>query len=160
MVKIIIGSIAEPQYVFTGDSIFSVNVRQSVGLVGQELSVDTLDAVVLADEDETRNVTVFVSTDGIEITVGDGSIYAVSVGEYSPSGLILVPYGTPVWYSNDNELVGKFYLQKVKRQGKKTYKISASSAVELLDKMDHGGGLYQQATFGDVLHNILRKEVE
>ena len=160
--RIVVRPLDNPQFVFAGDAIErdSIKVVQSVALVGQELRVDTFSAVVRDDESAVRDVVLFRSTDSQLIYCGDGSIYAASVGGYSASGLVALPYGTPVWYFDGERLVGKFYLKKADRLGKNKYKLSAVSAVELLDKMTHGGGLYMGATFGDVLKNILRKEVE
>ena len=153
---IYIGSLTAPSYKFDNDSTFTAKISQKVALVGQTMSYDTLTIEVADDYSNVVKIYGFRSSDGHEIVSGLGEKFCVDVGNtFAESGLLDVGYGTPVWYYNDDDLVGKFYLDVVTREGKNLYKIECVSAIGLLDKLQHGGGMYQQSTFGAVLRHIL-----
>lgn len=156
--KIFIGSLTEPSYYFENDNIVlpSINVNQSVSLVGQELSIDTFSATVIDDYENTVNAYLFRSSDGYVIETADQSIYAIDVTNATgASSLINIPEWTPVWYYQNNDLVGKFYIESVKRVARYQYQLNCISAIGRIDKMRHGGGLFQTTTFGAVLQHIL-----
>lgn len=156
MYKIYIGSLEDPLYYFEQADTFGAVSTQRVNLVGQELSVDTFEPVVMDNINDLKDVRIFRSSDEKEIIVGAGEIYALSVGEnIEPSGLISLEYGTPVWYYYEETLIGKFYYKSTDRAGENKYKLHCVSMVGLLDKMDHGGGLFLNATFGEVLDSIM-----
>lgn len=157
--KLYIGSLTNPTYMFKGDSIFSANVEQKVSLVGQNLSYDTLTINVADDYANVVDVTRFLSSDGQEIVTGAGEVYCVDVGGFKESGLLDLPDQTPVWYYNGNDLIGKFYLDDVTREAKNQYRLECVSAIGVLDKMQHGGGLFLQSTFGEVLRHILAADL-
>lgn len=161
MIDIYIGSLTEPDYLFHDDQIYDVSSARSVSIVGQELGIDTLTAVVADSFENITNVVVVCSSDNYEIQLSDGQIYALDVEEVNEvSNLILLPEGTPIWYYRDNVLIGKFYLNSVKRLGKNKYELDCVSVVGILDKMRHSGGLFLGAKFGDVLKDILRRRGE
>lgn len=156
MIQIYIGSLTEPDYVFTDDNIYSVSSTQSVALVGQELSIDTFTPVVLDSEESTKDIFLFRSADGKTIRLLDGANFAIDVMDAeTPSLLIDIPNYTPLWYYRDNELIGKFFIETVNRLSKKKYQLNCVSTIGRLDKMYHGGGLFQVSTFGAVLQHIL-----
>lgn len=163
MKRIVIGSLESPAFDFDDDSIEigHASVAQAVALVGQELSIDTFSPVVRDAYETTQDVYLFRSSDGKLIECAGGAIYAIDVTQSTePSALISLPVGTPVWYYHEEELVGKFYLEDVQRQGRNKYKLNCVSAVGRLDKMKHGGGLFLRATFADVLSHIMRGTVQ
>ena len=156
--RIYIGSLNDPDYYFENDSIMSANVVQNVALVGTELSIDSFTPVVMDDEANLRDVLHFRSSDGQEITDAIGETYCIDIGEgINVSPLILLEHGTPVWYYQDNTLVGKFYVKSVERVGRNQYQLNTVSAIGMLDEMEHGGGLFAGATFAEVLQHILAK---
>lgn len=154
--RIYIGSLDQPTYYFENDQIEKAAGVQSVALIGQELSVDEFNPIVADNPDNGLNVLLFRSSDGKVIELADGQIYAIDVTQ-SPeaSSLIDIPDGTPAWYYHKDALVGKFYLQSVKRLARNRYQLHTVSAIGRLDKLYHGGGLFQASTFGDVLRHIL-----
>lgn len=161
MYRIYVGSLSDPLYYFEQTTSFGAVSTQRVNLIGQELSIDTFEPVVMDDINDLEDVRIFRSSDGKEIIVGAGEIYALSEGDnIEPSGLIDLEYGTPVWYYYEQTLIGKFYYQKTGRPGSNKYRLHCVSAVGMLDKMTHGGGFFQTATFGDVLENIMINTVE
>lgn len=154
--RIYVGSLTEPLYYYENDSIMSINTTQCVSLIGQELSIDTLTATVLEDFDETHNIKLFRSSDHKVIECADSSIYALDVtSSATPSDIINIPEWTPIWYYQDDALVGKFYTESIKRLSKAQYQLNCVSAIGRIDRMYHGGGLFEVSTFGTVLAHIL-----
>jgi hypothetical protein len=157
MLQIYIGSLDNPSFYFEDEDIFEAPSTQSLSLIGQELSVDTFSPIVADRKGSEKNVLLFRSSDGKVIECSDGELFAVDVEESShPSELVILPSGTPVWYFQNRELVGKFYLENVTRTGKTKYQLNCVSLIGRLDKMQHSGGLYFNTTVGDVIKNILR----
>lgn len=154
--RIYIGSLEDPDYYFENDQIERASGVQAVALIGQELSIDAFNPIVADNPDNGLNVLLFRSSDGKVIELADGQIYAIDVTQSAePSGLINIPDGTPVWYYHEDALVGKFYLQSVKRLARNRYQLHTVSAIGRLDKLYHGGGLFLASTFGEVLRHIL-----
>lgn len=161
MYKIYIGSLDDPLYYFEQPQTFGAKSTQRVNLVGQELTIDTFEPVVMDDIDKLRNVMIFRSSDGHEILVGAGEIYAKLLSDkIGVSGLIDLPYGTPLWYFYEQMLIGKFYIKNVDRVGTNKYQPHCVSVIGLLDKMQHSGGLFLRSTFGQVVKHILHGEPE
>lgn len=156
MLEIYIGSLETPEYYFDDNTIYEAPSVQSVSIIGNELSVDTFTPVVSEQRERSTNIAMFRSSDGKGIRLSNGAMYVFDVQESeNPSELITIPEWTPVWYYRNGDLVGKFYLRKVKRVGRSKYQLDCVSAVGRLDKMEHGGGLFLATTFGDVLENIM-----
>lgn len=74
----------------------------------------------------------------------------VGVGFHPP-----VAYGTPVYWMRGGTLLGKFYCRQVLRKSKDDYQLTAVSAVGVLDKQTHYGGIYTGQTFAQVAADIL-----
>lgn len=153
-----IGSLTEPEYTFTEGNIFSLTVGLEVALVGQTLSFDTMTARVSDDFADIVSYTGFRSSDGLEIMPFGNQHYCIDVDDkVKESPIVDIPYGTPIWFYHDDELVGRFYINTVKREARNLYNLDCISAVGILDKMYHAGGVYQETTFGEVLAKILAK---
>ncbi len=154
--RIFIGSPTEPDWYFDNDSLWEADVEQNVGLVGQNLSIDSFTAEVSPDEAELHDLYRFRSSDGHEITDAAGQLVVLDIGEgTNVSPLVTLEHGTPVWYYQDQELIGKFYIDSVERTGRSRYRLNCVSAIGLLADTDHGGGLFLASTFGAVLTHIL-----
>lgn len=153
--EIYIGSLDNPTYYFDNDLILETPTSQAVALVGQELSIDTFSPIVKDRPENLMNIYHFRSSDGQEIQTGVGQIFAIDTEEGASSGIINIPDGTPMWYKNNGQLVGKFYVTTVDRLGKNKFRINSESAIGLLEHKYHGGGLFVASTFGAVLQHIL-----
>ena len=66
-----------------------------------------------------------------------------------------VSYGEPVFYYHDDQLIGKFYFESVKRTGKYTYSVSCVSGIGLLAKKPHYGGIYTGQPARELLADII-----
>ena len=66
-------------------------------------------------------------------------------------------FGRPVYYYHDGKRIGKFFMQKCIRVKKDAYSISCMSAIGLLGKSKHYGGVYfsGEDTFATVVADIL-----
>ena len=64
-------------------------------------------------------------------------------------------YGVPVLCYWKGELLGKFYMASILRVGKALWQITAFSAVGLLGKQRHYGGIYRGETFETVAAEII-----
>ena len=66
-----------------------------------------------------------------------------------------IPYGTPLEYYRNNILAARLYKSEIVREGMSVYHLTAVSAIGLLDKLPHMGGLYTGQTFSAVLSDII-----
>ncbi len=132
-----------PDFVFTSDetNLISMSAIFAVDVVGNELSIDEINAEVMYGETEVQ---LFLPSDyssGYETT--DGFLYGTNASALvSGDELQSLPYGTMVYVYKDNTLVAKNYIQNVNRIGKYRYEIRTMSPVGLLARKNHVGGLY------------------
>lgn len=66
-----------------------------------------------------------------------------------------LPYGTPVWHYTGTELMRKCYTRSIDRIATTRYVIHCMSAVGILDKQYHRGGLYSGETFESVIDELV-----
>lgn len=70
------------------------------------------------------------------------------------SSLTSFEVDAPLVYYVDEKRVGTYYIQNIVRIGKNLYQFDAVSAIGLLDKRDHYGGIYTGQTVADVVADI------
>ena len=66
-----------------------------------------------------------------------------------------LPYGTPVWHYIGSTLQRKMYVKTIDRLTKTRYKINAISAIGILDKQYHKGGVYTGTTVTALLSELI-----
>ncbi len=142
-------SISTGNFTFSDRKILSGSCYLSEGIVGEELSIDTLDAEV---ESLPFKPVPLVDANGHPIL--DTARYLLSVATPQDPPTVL-PYGEPVNYTHKSGVVGHFYLSSVKRTGKVRYALHCVSAIGLLAGTQHKGGLYTGQTAGEVLADII-----
>ena len=125
------------------------NCILSSALPCDELAIDTLEVDVRSNC--LYRVPYETESQGKYLTV-DGKLYLCRFGAQD---ITTTPYGTPVYFMHNSELIGKFYSVNIRRKTKTVFTIKAVSAVGLLDKLPHNGDLYQGATIPDVLADII-----
>lgn len=166
---ITIGDLDAPLFVFHNaeegtnrDGISSVGGVFSVDVSGDELSIDTVTAVVQVGRPPlplsvTREV--YISPDGgVYISPGNTIYYTeqTNAGSGGQTGDVsAIPYGTPFRWECDGRLIASFYCLQPTRIGRWTWQISAVSGVGLLDNLDHVGGIYAGETFSEVAAEII-----
>lgn len=148
--KILIGSdIGSPIFESTNASIESCSVVLSSAMSGEELAIDQFMPVVY---DAAYISVSFVPKNSTGLRTADGKTFNVKRG--GPY-LDKLPYGTPIWYYNNDSLIGKFYSQRIVRTGKAKFDVLAVSAVGILDGQQHNGGIYTGQTFNAVARDII-----
>lgn len=156
--RIILGSINAPLYTFSDavDPKLNIVFSSSVDVVGAELSIDVLTPVV--DYPYTADSGQLIAGPDFDgILSGDGYLMATNKTFYD---LRLTPYGAPVQYERDGELLFKGYVKNIDRIGKSTYKINAISAIGILETQKHYGGVYRGVTFSALLAEIIDGAVD
>jgi len=155
--RIVIGSLTEPDFDIPNARILEdLVVNQTIGIVCDELMIDSFDPVIADSEENLADVTRFVSSDGYEIYTQDNFVYVVDeTKNANVSELIDLPTGTPLWYFSNDNLIGKFYVKNVQRSGTNEFLLETVSAIGLLEHMKTAGGMYTTTTFGTVLSAVL-----
>lgn len=147
--RIVIGNDPEnPILEFENVAIIAVNSDTSVSLVGEELYINQFDATV---DYYVWVPYVFKPTDYDGFMSTDGMLLA-SRQNYD---IRLLPYGTKITLYSGGAIAGVFYAKNVERVQRAWYKINATSAIGLLDKQYHRGGIYTGQYFQDVITEIL-----
>ena len=151
---IILGPVDAPIATFTGDDVGALSGHNAVDLIGDQLSVDTLDPSVWQ-----RFVApvVYKPQDYSGILTRDGYIYCC---HFEGQDLVkAAPYGTPVFWQRDGAVRGRYYVKKIVRQmapdGLDEWHIRAVSLIGLLDKQDHAGNVYTGQALATVAAEIL-----
>lgn len=147
---IIIGTPTAPLYRFEADSLVSITGVRGVDVVGNQLSVDELTPTVTYLSGEVIDVFAPRGYNGILAAGG----YLFGHSTIHPD-LRTLPYGTPVYHYRDGALWGKYYSRNVERAGRTRYTVHAMSAVGILDRTKHLGGIYTGQTFEAVVTDII-----
>ena len=138
---------------FTPERIRESSIVLKESLIGDELQHDQLSASI----DFTSLIpTVFCPTGTDGLLTSDEKLLGVR-----PWVRLLVndpaayTYGVPVLCYWKGELLGKFFMTSMLRVGKELWQITAVSAVGLLGKQRHYGGIYRGSTFEEVTADII-----
>lgn len=149
--KVIVGELESPILTFTNENIKEVVEETASAIIGDELFIDQFLPIVKyglliryvlcpADVEDYR---------GLQTTQGQ-----VLCTKYNYD-IRNIPYGTPVRFYSDNRIVGLFYCDKVERKGVDLFKINCVSAIGLMDKQRHVGGVYTGISFEELLADII-----
>lgn len=144
MNKIIIGD-----YIFTDGDLFSISANLQNGMIGEELYIDILETQARRDAFADSR---FIPKNSTGLITADGAIFRV---DNTPLIAGLFKYGTPIAAYHDDMLIGQFYVNTMRRTGKNVLSISCFSAIGLLDKLMHTGGVYAGQTAGSLIADIL-----
>lgn len=152
--KIIIGPLSSPLFVFTPydvtHQIKSISGTSAVDMVGNNLSIDQLTPTISYPSRMVAEVFAPKGYDGIYTS--DGYFFAHILTQ---PDLRKVPYGTPIYYYRGEQLVGKYYVRSIERTAWSFYKVDAVSAIGLLDRLQHLGGVYNGQRFDAVLNDTI-----
>ena len=149
--RIIIGPEDAPVLEFFNKDILEITENTSVSMVGAELAIDQFVPIVKYDliiryvlvPKDLEFFQSFLTADGYTLT-----------GKYTYD-IRATPYGTPVRFYIDSRPAGLYYLSKVDRLERDTFKLSCVSAVGLMDKQRHIGDVYTGKRFDAVLAEII-----
>lgn len=139
------------------DSIESVSMETSVSMIGDELFIDQFSPVVLYKVWHPYIMNPYDSGDTIKgFITSDGKVLC-SRKNYN---IQEIPYGSKITYFSGNRNSGEFFCKNVERIGETKYRINAMSAVGLMDRQYHVGGIYTGQLFSDVVFDILGPSYE
>ena len=152
--RIVIGNDQEnPIVTFENPEIISVDSDTSVSLIGEELYINQFTATV---DYYVWQPYVFKPTDYGGFMSSDSKLLC-SRQNYD---IRLLPYGTKIVYYAGDTIAGVFYVKTVERVQRAWYKISAVSAIGLLDKQYHAGGIYTGQYMQNVIAEILGNDFD
>lgn len=154
--KVVIGSVDSPLLTFTNEEILNVTEETGTSAVGDELFIDQFVPIVKyalwiqyiilpKDTDKYKGV-----------LTKEGKILC-SKYNYDIRN---VPYGTPVRFYTNNKLSGLYYCNSVSRESKLEFKIDCVSAIGMMGKQRHQGGVYVGKHFDAVLEEIIGDDYE
>lgn len=127
-----------------GGNLFFANA-----IAQDELAIDTLEANIFS---LCKVPVEFEPSDCDGLETEDGDIFCC---QPDAPDITSIPYGTPVEYWRDGTLKARLYKSEIVRAGKTIFNLSAVSAVGLLDKIPHMGGLYTGQRMDVVLAGII-----
>lgn len=151
---IILGALDAPIATFSGDDIGALVGHNAVDVIGDQLSVDTLNPSVWQ---RFIAPVIYKPLDYDGILTADGKLYCC---HFEGQNLAKkVPYGTPLLWQRDGRPRGHYYVEKIRRQmaedGLDLWEINAVSLVGLLDRQDHPGDVYSGQIFAQVAAEVL-----
>lgn len=140
----------------TNGLFMSGQVEQSIALFGNELAADSLTFVVnsKALTSTGTDYAFLLDADLKPLQTSDGKW--IIVKQSYTDWRNFVPGAALDLYNNpDGVMIGRFYVQDVKRISKKAVQFTCTDCVGVLDGMnDHGGGIYTGETVADICAEI------
>lgn len=133
---------------FNNKNIISGQCYTQHALNGESLAIDTLIFKAWTGQE----IEDFRTSDNEIFVTSDDLIFNVLTPNVDPSVLEI---GTPLLYYFDDKLIGKFYIDSIKRNGNSSYTFTCISSVGWLERDKHFGGIYTGETVKDVLHDLL-----
>ena len=146
--RIVIGDLAAPMMVFENDQITRVYEDTAVSMIGDELYIDQFVPIV--------NYQVYLH--GIFIPSNYGRFLTADSKPFAPVynyDIRKLPYGTKVTFYSDDKVQGEYFVDAVERTAKSEYKINAMSAIGLMHRQQHNGGVYSGVGFSNLVAEIL-----
>ena len=144
--RIVVGDPSNPIFDLDNSQLRKVETVLRSSFAGDELAFDTLSADTFAGEEYG-----LISSEGYDLESLEGYEIVTSLQDIVND----IPAETPVRYFIGTALKGKFYTQKITRENRYFYLIDAVSAIGLLAKRPHYGGMYAGETFEDVAADII-----
>lgn len=125
-----------------GVSINAVTAISAAGELTYDVGPD-ITYITVSFSVENANQTVTFSDVAIKKAIG------------APDAIRELPFGTPVRYYIADELVHKFYIRSVERVSRTGFKLDCVSAVGILDKVYHAGGVYLGTPFSEIISEMI-----
>ena len=150
--RIVIGDDQEnPIFDFSNEEILSIKSDSSVSLVGEELYIDNFEASI---DYYVWIPYVFKPTDFDGFLSRDNKLLTTKMNY----DIRRLPYATKIVYYMDGNIAGTFYVETVERVQREIYKISAVSAIGIMDKQTHKGGIYTGEYLDAVIAEIIGQD--
>lgn len=148
--RIVIGN----EYEYTDDiiRIGSINGVNTSSLVGDMLEIDQLKFRV-SWRDKSDIYEVYMTPPGSVYRDSNQKVYRLKAK--TMPNLLLVPYATIVMYYQNNALRAKMYFDHADQVSKTDFVVTCVSAIGVLDKQTHYGGIYTGQTVSTVISDII-----
>ncbi len=154
--KVVIGSVDSPLLIFTNEEILNVTEETGTSAVGDELFIDQFVPIVKYAL-WIQYIILPKDTDKYKgILTKEGKVLC-SKYNYDIRN---IPYGTPVRFYTNDKLSGLYYCDSVSRESKFGFKIDCVSAIGMMGKQRHQGGVYVGKRFDAVLGEIIGVDYE
>lgn len=147
--QVAVGDLYAPLVVFDRAKMVSLNSETAVDLIGSELFIDSCTPVVNYEVIPRRRFRPSNYSSGM--LTSDGKIFC---GHYTVD-LRKLPYGTKVHFISSGIDAGEYFVKNVERIGRTQYRINSISAIGLMDRQIHKGGIYTGESFSTVVAEIL-----
>lgn len=120
-------------------------------LIGEELKPDTFSFNLIYDKGK---LLFLIDADGKYLVDANGKFLVVKADDFDPENFV---FGSTLnYYINDGAtMVGTFYVQTVRRVDKSIYHFEATSAIGMTTYYGHNGGMYNGATVGSIIADIM-----
>lgn len=153
MERVIIGPLDNPYCVLEDDKLMKVSTYLHSTLSGDQIEADQCIPIVYTTMDAVYEV--YATRESKLYELSDNGVYVLK--QYSELDALLesLEYGTELRYYNNSDLVGKFYVDSVVKQAKGTYAIKSVSAIGVLDKQVHVGGVYSMVPFDEAVREVV-----
>ena len=103
------------------------------------------------DDDTILSVSANTAVDPIQDELSSDTATFTVLFDDENEELRSIEWATPIAIYSDSDLVGKFYFTSIKRTGRQTYEINATSAVGLMDYDTFYGNIYSGESFENVI---------
>lgn len=127
------------------------NMMLYQALISEELRPDTFVFNLIYDKNK---VLALIDADGKYLVDSQGRYLLVKADEFDPEDMT---FGDPLLYyiNNGKTLMGRWYVRTVRRVQKKIYRFECTSGIGLTTYYGHNGGIYNRATVGDLIDEIM-----
>lgn len=154
--KVVIGDPDSPLLTFTNEEILNVTEETGTSAVGDELFIDQFVPIVKYAL-WIQYIILPKDTDKYKgILTKEGKILC-SKYNYDIRN---IPYGIPVRFYTNDKLSGLYYCDSVSRESKLGFKMDCVSAIGMMGKQRHQGGVYVGKRFDAVLEEIVGDDYE
>ena len=140
-------------YTIPDSQIMGGHLTLTNSMICDELSAD--DATFEVNYVDAADVPAYLyASDGEQLF----SVHGVPLMAYESQNTSLdiarIPYGTPLVYEHNGNVIGKFYVTSVEQTGTYRWVINAQSAIGLLIRQEHNGGIYSVDN-GDTIESVI-----
>lgn len=127
------------------------NLMLYQALISEELKPDTFTFNLVYDKGK---MLFLKDSNGKYLQDSNGKFLLVKADAFDPEAF---RFGDTLdYYINDGStMVGKFYVRSVRRVAKKIYRFECMSAIGMLTYRGHNGGMYNGATLGSIVAEIM-----
>lgn len=154
--KVVIGDEENPILTFYNDAIEGVTEESCVSPIGDELFIDQFVPIVQYGLIIRYEICPADRENYDRILTAEGLVLC---GKYNYD-IRKIPYGTPIRFYTNNRIAGLYYCDDVKKIGKDKFQINCISAIGLMNRQRHKGGIYTGESFETVVREIIGEEYD